>query len=71
VLAEGSTDGDWTARWENQGAACTIRVKGASGTQLFSGKGPGPIPGEDGALVLIRRRGTRAVFEVTHEFEKM
>jgi hypothetical protein len=69
AVSEGRTDGDWTARWENQGAAFTLRVKGVPGTEIFRGKGPGPNAGDDVALVLIRRRAAEATFEVTHTFE--
>jgi hypothetical protein len=69
TLAEGRTDGDWTARWEYEGSVFTLRVKGAPGTEVFTGAGPGPTPGVDCALVLIRRRAANTAFEVVHTFE--
>jgi hypothetical protein len=64
------TDGDWTARWVNQGSVLTLRVKGAPGTEVFCGKGPGPNATDDVALVLIRRRTANTTYDVTHTFAK-
>jgi hypothetical protein len=62
--------GDWWARWENEGAALTLKVKGEAGTEVFAGSGPGRNPADSVPLVLIRRRGRATVFAVTHEFTK-
>ena len=69
-VAECQTDGDWTARWENRGAVLTLRVKGAPGTMVFTGQGPGPNPADQVPLVLIRRRASSTVFEITHVFAR-
>jgi hypothetical protein len=71
AVTEGRTDGDWTARWENQGVVLTLQVTGVPGTEIFCGKGPGPNAGDDVALVLIRRRAANTIFDVTHTFEAL
>ncbi len=68
-VLEGRAEGDWTARWENQGAVMTLMVKAEPGTLVFTGSGPGPVAGQDVPLLLIRRRCAKTVFEVTHTFE--
>jgi hypothetical protein len=68
--SEAATDGDWTATWREGKATLTLKVKGAPGTTVFTGKGPGPDPADDIALVLVRRKGTRVVFEMTHTYAK-
>jgi oligo-alginate lyase len=65
---EASSDGDWTARWENNGAVLTVTVKGAPGTVVISGIGPGREGTSDVPLILVRRRGAKTAFEVTHVF---
>ena len=63
----GSVTGGWWARWEADGASLTLRIKAADGTEVFTGVGPGKDPAERIPLVIVRRRGTRATFKLSHE----
>ena len=67
-LREARTDGDWWARWEQDGARFTLRVKAAPGTVIFAGVGPGKDPATRVAMVIVRRRAAQTVFEARHEF---
>jgi hypothetical protein len=67
-VAAGKTDGDFTVSWEQEGTRLTLRIKGAPGTEVFTGVGPGKNPADMVPLVVVRRRGTAAAFEVVHEF---
>jgi oligo-alginate lyase len=63
-----TTGGGWWIRWETkEGAALTLRMKGAAGTEVFVGEGPGRIPERMIPVVVVRRRGTETVFEAVHE----
>ena len=68
AVASGAASGDWWARWEADGASFTLRVKAAEGTEVFTGVGPGKNPADAVAVLIIRRRGKTAAFEVAHEF---
>jgi hypothetical protein len=65
--AGAKTDGDWWARWEIEGTEYTLRVKGAPGTEIFTGAGPGRNPADRVPLIIVRRRGKATVYEVSHE----
>jgi oligo-alginate lyase len=67
-VAEARTGTDWTARWKQGASLLTLRIKGAPGTTVFTGIGPGPDPAVDIPLILVRRRTVKTVFEVTHTF---
>ena len=69
-VAEGRADGDFWARWETGRARLTLRVKGAPGTEVFTGLAPGRHPADRVPLLIVRRRAARTVFEVLHQFEK-
>jgi hypothetical protein len=64
----GRTEGDWSAAWERDGAKLTLRIKGAAGTEIFTGVAPGRDPAERVPVLVVRRRGLSAVFDVIHEF---
>jgi hypothetical protein len=68
-LAEGRAEGDWWARWEAGGARLTLRMKGAPGTEVFSGLGPGKNPAERVPVIIVRRRAGKTVFEAVHQIE--
>jgi oligo-alginate lyase len=65
------SDGDWWARWEQDGARLTLRVKGGAGAEIFTGVAPGKDPADRVPVLVIRRRGRQAVFEVVHEFQAL
>jgi len=69
-LREGKTDDDWWAEWQTDGAKFTLRLRGAPGTEVFAGEGPGRNPSERVPLLIVRRRGAQTVFEATHEFTR-
>jgi oligo-alginate lyase len=69
-VSQGETDGAWWARWEADGARLTLQVKAAPGTTILTGVAPGTDPADRVPMVIIRRRGKAAVFEVTHRFER-
>jgi hypothetical protein len=64
--AAARASGDWWARWEAGGVQMTLTVKGAPGTEVFTALGPGRNPADRVPMVIIRRRGTKTVFECTH-----
>ena len=68
-VAEGRADGDWEARWEAGAARLTLRFKGAPGTEVFTGVGPGKDPAERVPVVIVRRRAAKTAFEVVHRVE--
>lgn len=69
-LRTARTEGEWWARWEAEGASCTLRVKAAAGTEVFAGVAPGKNPASRVPLVIVRRRGKSTAFDVVHEFAK-
>jgi hypothetical protein len=68
-VMEAKPDGDWWARWDASDVQYTLRVKGAPGTEVFSGVGPGKNPADRVAMVIVRRRGKSTVFQVEHSSE--
>jgi hypothetical protein len=68
-VAEGRTDGAFQARWETDGARLTLRFNSAAGTRVYTGYGPGRNPDDRVPLIVVRRRGKNATFEVTHRIE--
>ena len=68
-VSQGHTDDDWWARWEDGGARWTVRVKGAPGTEVFAGSGPGKNPADRVAMIVVRRRARATAFEVVHEVQ--
>ncbi len=68
-VQQSQTDGDWTARWQNGSAALVLQVKGEPGTTIFTGVGPGQNPTDRVPMILIRRRTTTTLFDITHSFE--
>ncbi|MCC7499456.1 MAG: alginate lyase family protein [Bryobacterales bacterium] len=70
-LREAATDDEWTASWTQGSAQLKLRVKGVPGTVVYTGKGPGPDPAQQVSMILIRRRGRAASFEVTHTYGKI
>ncbi len=69
-LKQARTDGEWWARWENGGAAVTLRFQAAPGTEVFTGAGPGKDPAESIPLIIVRRKGQQTVYDVEHEFQR-
>lgn len=69
-VAQGRTDGNWWARWEAGGARLTLRLKGAPGTEVFTGLAPGRNPANRVPLIMVRRRAASTVYEAVHQFEK-
>jgi len=68
-IRQAASDTDWVATWTRGNATLRLHVKGAPGTSLYTGVGPGPNPAEPVAMVVIRRRGRTVVFEVDHVFD--
>jgi oligo-alginate lyase len=66
--AQGQTDGDWWARWEQDGASLTLRFKAAPGTEVLTGAGPGRDPADRVPVLIVRRKAASTVFEAVHEF---
>jgi hypothetical protein len=69
-VSQAHPDGDWWAQWEQDGARYRLNVKGAPGTVVYSGVGPGRNPADRVPLVIIRRHGRQAVYACTHEFAR-
>jgi hypothetical protein len=67
-VAQGQTDKDWWAEWEQGGTKYRLNVKGAPGTVVYSGVGPGRNPSERVPMVIIHRRGKQTVYSCTHLF---
>ena len=57
------TDSDWEATWINGAARLTLRMKAAPGTEVYRGFGPGRDPAQRVALILVRRRGAKTLFQ--------
>lgn len=66
-VSEARTDGDWWASWESGGVRWTVNMKGAPGTEVFTGVAPGKNPTERIPLLVVRRRAAGTVFEAAHE----
>ncbi|MCW5976803.1 MAG: heparinase II/III family protein [Bryobacteraceae bacterium] len=64
----GKTDDDWWAAWELGGTRLTLRMKGALGTEVFVGEGPGRNPEDRTPLIVVRRKARRTAFEAVHQF---
>jgi hypothetical protein len=64
------SDAEWWARWEQDGAVLTLRVKGAPDTQVFAGEGYGRNAADRVPMVVVRRHAKDTVFEVTHEISQ-
>ncbi len=60
-----ATDSDWEATWTNGSARLVLRMKGAPGTRVYRGVGPGRNPTDGVPLVLVRRRGMGTTFDST------
>jgi hypothetical protein len=67
---QASIDGDWWARWENEGCSLELKVKGSPGTTVFIGEGPGRTADERVALVIARRTTDKTVFATRHLYTK-
>jgi hypothetical protein len=67
-VAAGRAEGDFTLTWEQEGARMRLRVKGAPGTEIFTGTGPGKRSTDAVPVVVVRRRGKTAAFDVVHEY---
>ncbi len=64
------TDADWRVTWDFGEARLVLRMKGAPGTEIFVGEGPGRDPAEAVSVVVVRRRAKTTVFDAVHEFSK-
>jgi oligo-alginate lyase len=69
-LAEASTDSEWWARWEQDGAVLTLRMNAAPGTTVFTGAAPGRDPATQVPMIVVRRRAASTTFEAGHEFTR-
>jgi len=58
----------WWAEWEQGGVRYRLSVKGAPGTAVCAGVGPGRNPADRVPLVIVRRHGKQTVYDCTHEF---
>lgn len=67
----GRIDKDWGVTWEFGDARLILRMKGAPGTEIFVGTGPGREPAEPVSMIVVRRRATKTSFEAVHEFSKI
>ncbi|MCX6630570.1 MAG: heparinase II/III family protein [Candidatus Solibacter sp.] len=67
-VASGRAAGGWWARWEAEGERFTLRVKAAEQTEVFTGAAPGKNPADRVPVLIVRRRGRNATFDVLHEF---
>ena len=67
-VASGPAAGDRWARWEAAVARFTLHVKAAEQAEGFTGTGPGKDPADRVPLLIIRRRGRIAAFDLTHDF---
>jgi hypothetical protein len=65
-VSEAHTSGDWWAEWEQGGARYRLSVKGAAGTVVYVGVGPGRNPADRVPLVIVRRHGKQTVYDCTH-----
>lgn len=63
-----NADGDWWARWDNDGCSLTLHFKGSPGTLVFMGEGPGRTADEPVAAVVVRRKVDRTVFAARHVY---
>jgi hypothetical protein len=63
-------DGDWWARWDNDGCSLKLELKGSAGTTVFLGEGPGRTADERIATVIVRRQAESTVFAARHEYTK-
>ena len=68
IRLRGRTDADWRAVWTDGAAQLVIRMKGAPGTEVYVGSGPGRDPTTEIDALIVRRRTARTVFEARHEF---
>ncbi len=62
------SQGEWWARWDHEGASLTMRFRGAPGTTVFVGEGPGRTADEPVTAIIVRRRTKATVFAVRHEY---
>jgi oligo-alginate lyase len=67
-VSEAHSSGDWWAEWEQGGTRYRLNVKGAPGTVVFVGVGPGRNPADRVPLVIARRHGKKTVYDCTHQF---
>jgi len=65
-----NTDIDWTATWTWEGKRMELHMKGAPGTVVFLGAGPGRDPADKISCVVVRRRTRATVFDAGHRFPK-
>lgn len=64
----GKTSESFTCTWDLDGATLELQVKGAPGTEIFLGEGPGRKPETPASALIIRRRTKETAFEVIHKF---
>jgi hypothetical protein len=67
-VASGRVADDWWARWEAGGARFTLHVKAAEQSEVFTGAGPGKNPADRVPVLIVRRRGRSATYDVIHDF---
>lgn len=57
------TDAAWEVGWTYKGARLGLKMKGAPGTVVYRGAGPGRNPMEHVPLILVRRKTAATVFD--------
>jgi hypothetical protein len=62
------TNDPWTARWQADGRGLTLSFKGAPGTEVITGVGPGRNPADAVPMIVVRRKAAKTVFDVRHSF---
>jgi hypothetical protein len=69
-VSEARSDSDLWVRWETTDARLTIHFRGALGTRLIVGLGPGKHPKERVPVLILRRVARRTAFLATHRFKR-
>ena len=67
-VSEARADGKWWCQWEQGGVRYRLQFQGVPGTVVYTAVAPGRNPADRVPMVIVRRHGTKTVFDCVHTF---